>query len=78
MRKHIVETKVNDIFTDLIKHFGNQNKTASALGVDQSAVSGWVRNKHGMSPTVAIKAEKITNGKFSRKDLCPSVFAEET
>lgn len=64
------------IFTKLISHFGNQKKTAAALGVDQSAVSGWLRSKHGMSPLIAIRAEKITEGKFLKSELCPRVFSE--
>ena len=34
---------MDNIFLRLVKHFGTQELTAEALGVDQSTVSGWVR-----------------------------------
>ncbi|MFS2199348.1 hypothetical protein ACCD00_12590 [Pseudomonas sp. Pseusp3] len=40
--------------------------------MDQSTVSGWVREKHGMSPVVAKRAEALTNGVFKKETLCPS------
>ena len=60
-----------NVFSKLVGFFDTQQKTAQALGVDQSTVSGWVRGKYRMSPAVAIRAEKETAGKFTRKDLCP-------
>lgn len=62
------------LFTQLVSHFGTQTKAADALGVDQTSISGWVRGKHGMSPAVALRAEKLTAGKFKAADLCPAVF----
>lgn len=64
------------IFQSLVSHFGTQVKTAELLKVDQATVSGWVRGKHGMSPAVALRAEKLTKGKFTAVQLCPSVFNE--
>lgn len=61
-------------FQELVGHFGTQLKTAESLGVDQATVSGWVRGKHGMSPAVALRAEKLTKKAFTRYQLCPSVF----
>ncbi|HEE9760134.1 TPA: helix-turn-helix domain-containing protein [Pseudomonas putida] len=63
---------MSTIYKDLVSHFGTQDETAEKLGVDQSTVSGWVRGKHGMSPVVAKRAERLTGGKFKRQDLCPS------
>lgn len=63
-------------FQSLVGHFGTQIKTAELLKVDQATVSGWVRGKHGMSPAVALRAEKLTGGKFTAAQLCPSVFSE--
>lgn len=60
----------------LIKHFGTQESTAEALGVKQGTVSGWVRGKHGVSPAVALRAERLTGGEFTAAELCPAVFAE--
>ncbi|MFI8748873.1 YdaS family helix-turn-helix protein [Vreelandella lionensis] len=63
-------------FQSLVGFFGNQIKTAELLKVDQATVSGWVRGKHGMSPAVALRAEKLTEGKFTAAQLCPSVFVQ--
>ncbi|MBT2773820.1 helix-turn-helix domain-containing protein [Halomonas sp. ISL-60] len=65
---------MDPLFNRLVNHFETQTKAAVALGVDQTTVSGWVRGKHGMSPAVALRAEKITGGQFKAADLCPSVF----
>ncbi|MGO3214795.1 MAG: transcriptional regulator [Halomonas sp.] len=64
------------VFQSLVDHFGGQIKTAKALQVNQGAVSNWVNDKHGMSPAVALRAEKLTDGAFSRAQLCPSVFCD--
>ena len=63
-------------FQSLVGYFGTQIKTAELLKVDQATVSGWVRGKHGMSPAVALRAEKLTDSAFTRRQLCPSVFGE--
>lgn len=65
------------IFQDLVSHFGTQIKTAERLGVDQGTVSGWVREKHGMGPVTAIRAEAETNGLFKAVDLCPDLRRAE-
>lgn len=62
-----------DIFKSLVNYCGTQIKTAQLLKVDQATVSGWVRGKHGMSPVVALRAEKITNGQFKASELCPAL-----
>lgn len=67
---------MNTIFSELVDHFGGQQSTAKALRVNQGAVSNWVNSKHGMSPAVALRAEKLTEGKFTAVQLCPSVFNE--
>jgi len=63
---------MDNIYQSLVTHFGGQIKAAEALHVDQSTISGWVRGMHGMSPGTAIRAERATEGRFSRRDLCPS------
>ena len=62
----------------LIRFFGTQDKTASALGVKQSTVNGWLKGKlnkggHGISSLNAQKAEKLTNGEVRAIDLCPEL-----
>ncbi|MHB0774281.1 Cro/CI family transcriptional regulator [Halomonas sp. WWR20] len=53
----------------LVSYFGAQAKAAEALQINQSAVSNWVRGKHGMSPVIAMRAEVLTAGKFKASDL---------
>ena len=60
-------------FEKLVEHFGSQNATASALGVKQGTVSGWVRGVHGMAAEVAMRAEIVTNGEIKARDLRPSI-----
>ncbi|MNO55171.1 hypothetical protein D3C76_456570 [compost metagenome] len=62
---------MSTIYKELVAHFGTQEVTAKRLKVDQSTVSGWVRGKHGMSPVVAKRAERLTEGKFKKEFLCP-------
>lgn len=59
------------LYVQLVEHFRTQKETAARLNVDQSTVSGWVRGSHGMSPAVAIRAERVTDGLFTRQQLCP-------
>lgn len=63
---------MRSIYQELVTYFGSQAATAEALNLNQSTVSGWTRRKFGMSPKVAVMAEKATAGKFSKEDLCPS------
>ncbi len=69
---HIWRGNMNTIFKDLVAFFGTQEATAEKLKVDQSTVSGWVREKHGMSPVIAKRAEALTGGMFKKESLCPS------
>lgn len=62
---------MSGIFFELVAHFGTQQRTAQALSVDQSTVSGWCRGCWSMSAATALRAEKVTGGLFSRKALCP-------
>lgn len=61
------------IFKELVSHYGTQEKTAKALGVDQGTVSAWVCGKHGVGPVTALRIEMRTGGKFLAKDLCPAL-----
>lgn len=63
---------MTNIYQSLVDHFGTQKALADALEAAQPTVSGWVRGAFGMSPEMAIRAEKATSGKFSRRDLCPN------
>ena len=54
----------------LVRHFGGQTKTALALGVSQAAVSYWVTGVHLMGAEKALKAEELTGGKVTARELC--------
>ena len=54
----------------LVEFFKSQSMTAQKLGVSQATVSGWIRGKHGMSVTTAIKAERLTDGAFKASQFC--------
>lgn len=54
----------------LVDYFGGQTKTALALGVSQAAVSYWVSGIHFMSAEKAFKAEEITSGAVTARELC--------
>ena len=54
----------------LVDFFGGQTKTALALGVSQAAVSYWVSGIHLMSAVKAFKAEELTGGEITARELC--------
>ncbi|WP_201499147.1 transcriptional regulator [Psychrobacter arenosus] len=62
----------------LVKYFGNQHKTAKALGCTQPGVWKWVSGKANMSAPLAIKAERLTNGEIKAIELCPALASLET
>lgn len=65
--------KMIELFKRLVVHFGGQDKTALALQVNQSTVSGWTRGKHAMSAETAILAQRLTDGLFVAAELRPSL-----
>lgn len=65
---------MNAIFKELVDYFGGQVSTASALGVSQGTVSGWVRGVHGCSAEVAILAQEKTAGAFMAHQLRRSLI----
>lgn len=54
----------------LVDFFGGQTKTALALDVSQAAVSYWVSGIHSMGAEKAFKAEELTSGKVTARELC--------
>lgn len=67
---------MEQLYQSLVDYFGTQQKTAQALNVDQTTVSGWVCGKWSMSARAAMRAERITEGDFTKERLCPAVFSE--
>lgn len=61
------------VYKDLVKHFGGQQKTAEALGVSQTSVSEWCCGVSKMRPITAAKAQEMTQSLFLAKDLCPEL-----
>lgn len=61
------------LYRELVAHFGNQHKTAEALGCSQPAVFKWISGKSYMGAAIAVKAEIETRGKFRAVELCPSL-----
>jgi len=57
-----------NVFDDLIKHFGSQNKLAGELDVTSVAVNQWFKAQ-AIPAYRAIQIESMTNGKFKAKDL---------
>jgi len=57
-----------------IKEAGGQKSLAELIGVSQAAVSKWRLGKK-ITAENAVSVEKATNGKVTRKDLRPDVFA---
>lgn len=54
----------------LVEFFGGQAKTAAALGVTQATVSYWFNGIHSMGASKAFRAEELTGGKITAKELC--------
>jgi DNA-binding transcriptional regulator YdaS (Cro superfamily) len=53
----------------LIKFFGNQNKTAIALGVTRSHMSKYANGKGNFSVKMAKKASKLTDGQVTVAEI---------
>lgn len=54
----------------LVEFFGDQTKTAKALGVSQATVSYWLAGIHTMTAKPAFKAEELTGGLVTARELC--------
>lgn len=54
----------------MVEHFGDQTKTAKALGVSQATVSYWLAGIHTMTAKHAFKAEELTGGLVTARELC--------
>ena len=70
--------KPNNPYEALVSYFGNQHKTAEALGCSQPGVWKWVQGKANMSAPLALKAERITKGEIKAVDHCPALAELET
>lgn len=66
-------TDLRDKYIEVVNHFGNQHKTAEALGCSQPLVWKWVNEKSDISPILALRAQKESAGKFKASDLAPEL-----
>lgn len=64
---------MNLLIKKLVDHFGDQVQAAKALGVSQPAVSQWLSGSTRISPKIATRAEKVTQGEFKAAELCPDL-----
>lgn len=54
----------------LVDHFGDQTKTAKALGVSQATVSYWLAGINSITAKHAFRAEEVTGGLVTARELC--------
>lgn len=64
---------LHESYSQLVSHFGGQQKTAEALGCTQPSVWAWLQGKANMSAPLALKAERLTDGEIKAVDLCPAL-----
>lgn len=64
---------MNEQVQKLIDYFGGQVATAEELNRTQALISKLLNNKAKVSPLLAMKAEKVTNGAVKAIDLCPKL-----
>lgn len=57
----------------MIRDFGSESACARAIGVSQPTVNGWRHLRHGISPRIAIRIQKISGGAIAAADLCPAL-----
>lgn len=69
-----IKTKQAQQLIKLVEWFGTQSMMAHDLGVSRQTVNNWLKRGR-ISATMAIKAEKLTNGHFKKQDLRPDVIA---
>lgn len=58
---------------ELIEYAGTKTRLAHYMDVSPQVVQGWV-NRGRISATMAIEAEKITNGAITKEYLRPDVL----
>jgi len=64
---------VTVIYVQLVSFFGSQTKTAQALSIKQPSVNAWLTGKSQMSEKIALRAERVTKGRFKAYQLCPTL-----
>ncbi|MEO4108231.1 YdaS family helix-turn-helix protein [Acinetobacter pittii] len=61
------------IYEKLVEFLGGQTKAAEVLLIKQPSVNAWLKGKNLMSEVVAMRAQRVTKGRFKAKELCPAL-----
>lgn len=76
------DTSVNPAVQELLDYFADpedgyctQQFVAEKLGVSQTTVHAWLRNKRPVQLHHAVNAQVITNGHVRAERLCPALAA---
>lgn len=72
LSKSQIEEKQSSELMRLIDYVGSRGALASQLGVDYSVVNMWV-SRGRISATYATAVERLSEGRFKRKELRPDV-----
>lgn len=72
LSKTQIEEKQSSELMRLIDYVGGRGALASQLGIDYSVVNMWV-SRGRISATQATVVERMSEGKFKRKELRPDV-----
>ncbi len=67
-----IKKETNDALTELVMFAGSKSRLARALNVSPQVVQGW-QNRGRISATMAIQAEIVTAGAFTKEYLRPDV-----
>lgn len=65
--------KLIALYEKLVEFLGGQTETAKVLLIKQPSVNAWLKGKNLMSEVVAMRAQRVTKGRFKAKELCPSL-----
>ena len=72
LSKEQIAAKQASELARLIDYVGNRRALASQLGVSLPVISMWVQRGR-ISATYATKVERMSGGKFKRKEMRPDV-----
>lgn len=68
-----LEQQMKEQLEKLVEWSGSQVRLAHCLNVSRQVVHSWVKRGR-ISASMAIEVEKITKGRFTKRDLRPDVI----
>lgn len=71
MKKLLYNFRMNVGISKAIAHFGSVTKTAKAVGVSIQAIRFYRDGRSPCAEKVAVKIERLTGGRVTRKELRP-------